>query len=479
TTFTVCDDQPKTPFYGLFIDKAGRVLVAGGYGAATGGLVRSSSDHGATWKTLAKNLGSIAYGIWGDPEAKYLFVTGSGTLSTSTEGGEWATAPTDSAGGGSMALGPDDAPFVPNDFATFVYGNSETGTFFLTGGGISRGDAFRPDTKPAWTLSAQAPSFEAAVTTGGGHWVGVGESGKITRSADDGKTWTTVSKDVLADGDEIVDVRSDGAAIYMLRRARFLRSDDGGNTFAALGKETLPDITMRPRDYPTFAADHAVLLLPRPAKNVVVRSTDHGATFREVPLQVTPGQVVLHIWSGNSGTFYASGSGGALFRSRDEGATFSALKISTKDDLAAGVVQDHDVYLVGKSEAPGSGEAFHSSNDGDTWTSATLGLEPIGIGVSGDNVYVVDSSGQVARSSNKGHTWKKTVNLACSDVTGLVVSDARIDILGLPGRLYTSTDLGVTFTMKPLPAYVELLFPDAHGGLFAAGDRFPQLLHFF
>ncbi|MGH7285179.1 MAG: WD40/YVTN/BNR-like repeat-containing protein, partial [Polyangiaceae bacterium] len=135
TDLAVCDDLPNQPFYGLFIDKSGRVFAAGGYQGALGGIVRRSSDHGATWKTVGQHLGSIAYGIWGDADGKRLFATGSSSLYSSSDGGvSWITTPVPIARGGSMMLGTGDAPYVPNDFSTFVFGSADTGTFFVAGG---------------------------------------------------------------------------------------------------------------------------------------------------------------------------------------------------------------------------------------------------------------------------------------------------------------------------------------------------------
>lgn len=478
TDLATCDDLANEPFYGLFIDKSGRVFAAGGYQGTLGGIVRSSPDHGATWKTIGQHLDGIVYGIWGDADGKRLFATGTSSLFTSTNGGaSWTTTAAPMSGGGSMTLGTGDAPYVPNDFSTFIFGSAETGTFFVAGGSAMRGEAFRPYLSP---IAEPAVGFYAAVATPGGHWVGVGGNGNIARSIDDGKTWSQISKDNLPKGDAFVDIRSDGLTVYMLRQSLFLRSDDGGRTFAPLDPQDVNEHPVSTRDLVSFAADPTAVLLPRPAKKVIARSTDRGATFQEIPIRVGTGQDVRHVWRGESGSFYASGAAGALFRSKDEGATFAPLSIKTKDDLAAGVAQNRDVYLVGKSSDVGRGEAFHSGNDGGTWTSTALDFEPYGVGAFGADVYVVGRYGQVARSSDKGASFTKTVNLDCGDVTGFVVQDGRVSITCGEGHLYTSTDRGAMFSMKPLPAQVELLFPDGHGGLFAASDRgWSQLLHYF
>ena len=479
----VCDDVPALPFYGLFVAKAGRVFVAGGYNGKLGGVVRSTSDHGATWKTLGDHLGEIAYGIWGDPDGKRLFAATPGSLYRSSDSGaSWSPSPVPMMGGGSMALGDGDAPYVPNDFATSIHGSTDSGTFFIQGGGVMRGKEYG-STLEGFSAKAGAPRFHAAVTTGNGHWIGVGDTGGITRSVDDGKSWTVVSKNDLPGDGAFVDIVAQNSATYVLRDAALLRSDDGAKTFTMIEKEDAsddhPNVT---RDFVSFAVDASVVLLPRPKRNVIARSTDRGTTFSEIPLQLGPGQKVLHVVAGNAGMFYASGAAGALLRSRDEGATFARLPLKTKDLLAAPAVSNHDVYVTGTSTAVyAGGDIFHSRDDGDTWsTVAIANFDPFGIAVAGADVYAVDRYGDFMRSIDDGANWTKIADLDCGDVQGFVVQDQKIFVACGSGRLFTSTDRGATFVMKPMLAQLELLFSDAHGGLFAASDRgWPQLIHYF
>ena len=474
---SVCDDQPTVPFYGVFVGKNGHIFAAAGYQGAAGGRVRGSSDHGATWKTLGQNLGTIVYGIWGDPSGQRLVATGSGEIySSSDSGSTWRTTPALAMSGGSMMLGTGDAPYVPNDFASWIFGNPETGTVLITGGGMQRGSNSQSPLKVKYI---DGVSLEAAVATGGGHWVGVGDSGRITRSTDDGLTWSQISKDVLTEGDAFVDIESDGHSVFVLRKRRFWRSDDGGATFIPLGAEVLADLPITPRDFVSFAVDSSAVLIPRPAAKTIARSVDRGLTFKEISLKLGSGQTVAHVWNGPPGIVYASGTGGALFRSQDDGLSFAPLALGSGDNLAAGYARDHDVYLVGAAAA-GSGHAFHSADDGKTWTTVPLDLEPYGIGVAGTDIYVVSRYGKIVRSRDSGKTWAITVDLDCGDVTGLVTQNARIDLICGDGHLFTSTDHAATFKKEPVAAQVELLFPDAHGGLLAASSRgYSQYLHFF
>jgi photosystem II stability/assembly factor-like uncharacterized protein len=475
----VCDDLPKQPFYSMFVDANGRVLVAGGYQGTDGGIVRASTDHGATWRTIAKHLGTIAYGIFGDASGAHIIVTSSGESHASSDGGKtWTTAPAAMMGGGSMMLGTGDAPYVPNDFDSFVFG-ADNGTFFVTSGGVARGENFVVKAAVPLTSTDRSTGFEAAVTTGNGHWIGVGDSGRITRSIDDGKTWKLISSDALPEGEAFENIRADAQSIFVLRRARLLRSDDAGKTFQDLGVEDGPDSTISARDLPSMAIDDKVLLIPRPKKNAIARSTDRGKTFTEIPIALAPKQNVLHVWNAGSGVFYGTGASGALFQSTDEGATFNALKLDTRQDLEAGVARGHDVFVVGTASGS-SGGFFHSADDGKTWTSTGLDFDPFGIATSGSDLFVVSRYGIVVRSSDQGASWKKTVDLDCGDVSGLVAQDAHVFIACSGGNLFTSINRGATFEKESIPADVELLFSDGHAGLLAASSRGrSQLLHYF
>jgi photosystem II stability/assembly factor-like uncharacterized protein len=476
----VCDDEPYTPFYSLFVDRSGRVFVAGGYQGKAGGVVRATFDHGATWKTLGQHLGTIAYGMFGDADGKRLMATSPGEVHSSMDGGAtWKTSPASMMSGGSMMLGKDDAPYIPNDFDVFISGAPDTGTFFVTARGVLRGENFQATTATLLSTTDWSIGFDAAVTTGNGHWIGVGGTGRINRSTDDGKTWSHISKDVLKEGDQFVDIESDARSIFMLRRALFLRSDDNGATFVSLGKEDAPDIQISTRDYVSFAVDHDVVVLPRPKHNAIARSTDRGKTFTEMSPKLAAGQTVVHVWNGGSGVFYGSGAAGAVLRSQDNGLTFTSLSVDPTQDFAAGIANGHDVYLVGSSSAS-TGGFFHSSDDGKTWKTVPLDFQPYGVRAAGTDLYVVDRYGKFVRSTDQGQSWTRTVDLNCGDVSGFIVQDTHIFVACNSGSLFTSTDRGATFEKKPIAADVELVFSDGHAGLYAASARgFTQLLHYF
>jgi photosystem II stability/assembly factor-like uncharacterized protein len=219
--------------------------------------------------------------------------------------------------------------------------------------------------------------------------------------------------------------------------------------------------------------------MPRPTARSIGRSTDRGATFSETPIRLVGAQNVTHVWSGSAHQFFASGKSGALFRSQDDGATFTPLDLASHDDLAAGYAHDHEIVLSGTSAAA-TGHVFHSTDDGKTWTTTPLDLEPFGIGVAGADIYVVGRYGKIAHSKDAGNTWAMATDLDCGDVTGLVTQRARIDLACGDGLLFTSTDRAATFQKTPIAADVELLFSDGATGLLATSARgFPQLLHFY
>jgi len=379
-SFTVCDEQAATPFYGLFIDETGRVFVAGGYDGADGGIVRRSTDHGKSWTTLARNLGHIVYGVWGDPRGGKLVATGSGELWTSDNGGTaWTKAPTGAfpVRGGNMILGPEDAPYYPNAFSSSIVGDAQSGTLLIQGTS-ARGTHF------GLTGATGVDVYiETAAPTGKGHWVALANS-DIRRSTDDGASWTDTSVDPLASGHGFIDIESDASSVFVLQNAGIAESDDGGASFRRLASF---DTTSDWKDRTTMAFDAAAVVVPRP--DGVGRSTDHGATFADVKLPLTGAQAIRHVWRGGSGEFYASGTAGALFRSKDEGASFAPLTVPADDDLVAGATLGHDIYSIQRARVCGGfcpDTILHSPDDGRHWQASPLTFEALALRVAGSDL---------------------------------------------------------------------------------------------
>ncbi len=166
-TFVLCNDQPRTPYYGVFIDSTGAVYVAGGYGGSDGGLVRHSSDHGRTWGTLGRHLGDIAYGVWGDSNGKRLIVTGRNEISATSDGGAtWSTTLGSGFGnGGSMLLGKVDAPYVPDSSSVLsIDPSSHVGREGASSLPASRRVASERDTSRVDDLSSPPSAMRASVS---------------------------------------------------------------------------------------------------------------------------------------------------------------------------------------------------------------------------------------------------------------------------------------------------------------------------
>jgi len=477
-TVRVCDER-KTPIYGLHVLPTGGAWVAGGNGGVEGGVVRESLDQGQTWRTVGSHLGSLLYGVWGDAAGARLVATGSDEIVTrATAGGRWASAAPLMQGGGSMMLGPDDAPFVRNDFWVGVTGNPRTGTYLTLGSGPARGDGFSPSTHEISRCTTCTGQFRGATTTTSGTWLAVGWEGAIVRSTDDAATWQAASSNVLGDGRGFAALRSDGHHLFVLQGTRMMRSDDEARTFVTLGAltaEELPTTVVSTADLGTFAVDEQVLLVPRPGHGAIARSTDLGVTFADVPVPHDAGHAVTHVWSNGDGVFYASGAGGSMLRTLDRGATWSRLTIATSDDLVTGWSYGREVYTLSTV-----GHVFRSRDGGDSWKARAFTRPLLAVtGASADEVLVIGRDGNAYRSVDHGETWVPGGDIH-RDVRGVVFQAGRLTLSTLDDdHLYVSLDHGKTFQKELAPMRDALLFPDGAGGLYLARENgFSGLMRF-
>ena len=479
-TLRVCDER-ATPLYALFVSPTGTVWVAGGNRGTEGGVVRESLDQGATWRTIGSQLGTLVYGVWGDTEGKRLVATGASEVITSvTSGATWTPSTSICAGGGSMMLGPNDAPWVHNDFWKGVTGNPATGTYITLGGCAQRGTGFSPEARMITSCPSCGGAFRAATVTSAGTWISAGWEGAIARSVDDGATWEASAPNPLNQGHGIVAVRSDAGHLFVLLGNGMVRSDDGGQTFvplATLAAEELRTTEVSTADLASFAVDGPVVLVPRPGHGAVARSGDRGAAFAEVSLPLVAGQVVTHVWPGGAagdGVFYASGSHGALLRSRDRGAHWGTVSLGAEDDLRGGWSDGRDVYVVSAVS-----RVFHSGDGGEHWKPTPFERELLAVAASReDEVFVMGRDGDVFRSVDRGETWVPGARLGV-DVRGFVVENGRLYVsANEDDHLRTSTDHGATFAIEPSPMRGGLLFPDGKDGVYIARENgFSGLAH--
>lgn len=203
----------------------GTLVVGASFWNANGGaIVFVSTDNGATW--LSRSIG------WTE-----------GTLTTlqdvATDGsGNWVVVGT---------LG--QVSTSANDGTSWTLRASVGSTFNAvttnkTGAWVGVGNSFiatSTNNGSNWTTrTAPSAVYFDVETDGAGVWIAVGNNGVISRSTDNGVTWTAVTSGTSA---SVVRVATDGAGVWVaVGSFGYLRSADNGLTWSLISSTTQQNV---------------------------------------------------------------------------------------------------------------------------------------------------------------------------------------------------------------------------------------------
>ncbi|MBK7825768.1 YCF48-related protein [Nannocystis sp.] len=114
-----------------------------------------------------------------------------------------------------------------------------------------------------------------------------------------------------------------------------------------------------------ITGDDAGLVLAVGVHGTILRSDDHGQSWREV---ASPSASHLAAaWRSPQGSLFAAGSDGTILRSRDRGLTWHARTSGTPHWLRHLAGNPHEILAAGDH-----GTILRSRDDGDTWTSVAM-----------------------------------------------------------------------------------------------------------
>ena len=261
-------------------------------------------------------------------------------------------------------------------------------------------------------------------------------------STDGGATFRTRSrlrgKNAIRDFPGIVVLPTRPAATVLLVehwtdstvRSRYLRSTDGGRTWAT--PETRPKLINSVTAVPGSAT---VLYMTAASTSGfgtwLYRSRDAGATWelstrRKLPGDDDDARLVLNPWRPDDmlleGGFFDQG----VFRSRDRGAHWER----TLSGYVSSIVVDraHPGVIYGASEAG----IVRSSDLGRTWITSNAGIrnaEVRGVSIRGGRIYVNGQlgTGQVATSTDGGASWSTVPTGELFVLNGVRASAVAVD----------------------------------------------------
>jgi Fibronectin type III domain/Divergent InlB B-repeat domain len=406
------------PVNGLAVNEDGIVFAAAANFGSGGGLVRRSSDHGATWTDASSGLpqGEEGAGVSSILVDGSVLYAGTQGVYTSVDGGDSWNSMNDGLPVGTsataLAVGPDHAVYA---------GISEQGIWRFDQSDQAWSDASDglPPEDPAYgqgTINATALVVDPLTPTT--LYAAVGRHG-VYRSISDPPSWSPIDTGLpswsgffsLAIDPEAPSRLYAGSATEGL-----YRTVDGGTTWegadAGLYANTARDIAVDPVDPSIMYA----------AGGDLFRSTDRGMTWQVVnargecrctyflTVAVDPHDHSI-VYAGGEGV---PGASPAVYRSNDGGDSWAPTSLlieplDSRHQLGTLTVDDAGTVWVGEAFA---GWVDWSQDGGETWNSAQVAVQQIrGIVAQApfvpggpETVYVADPT-DVFRSTDGGATW--------------------------------------------------------------------------
>ncbi len=262
----------------------------------------------------------------------------------------------------------------------------------------------------------------------------------IMTSDDSGRTWDHVPIFPFPMSVWCSALLPDGSILVGNERNGLLRSTDDGHTWqwwnAALGRA-------RPRVLAILPINSALTFMG--TDSAVLRSTDNGVTWSR-SLKVNEGvwSLVLH----PSGRLLAGCGAGVIYYSDDQGTNWTRLvnRVAGTDIQQMAVRRSGEIYA-----ATFQSGMFRSLDTGKTWKY--LGMKDtlcfaVLVGRGGD--VLVGTNGTVKRSTDKGDTWQN----AALGLSGQTINNFTVDSSGV---VYAATWYGIARTRLPSYASVESL----------------------
>ncbi len=269
--------------------------------------------------------------------------------------------------------------------------------FLLQGGGDSgtgpsRFDAIHTFDTADYHSLAFSPAADDAIL--------FGHHGGVQKSNDDGDSWTEVIDEAGRDAMNLVYDTFTPTTVYMAGHDVYYRSEDGGETWAAVDSN-LPGL-----DLHTFAASPTMKgrLYAVPVGFGLQVSDDGGRDWRLVSSDVPPGTAAIQELP--DGTLLLAAVDAGILRSGDGGKTWAA----SRQGIDTGVVFTIRAAPEGRRVYAGTSSGlFVSTDGGTTWNATALNdtlVLVIGMNPSDPlEVLVVNGEGRLYRSSDGGQTW--------------------------------------------------------------------------
>jgi photosystem II stability/assembly factor-like uncharacterized protein len=294
--------------------------------------------------------------------------------------------------------------------------------------------------------------------------------GNLFRTADGGRSFTdTGTSNTLA-----VDYASATRAVAVGFGGETHISDDGGASFAQLGARLEPVGALTRVRATSADVAHAV-----GDSGGLARTVDGGETW--VNVGVPTSATARDVWFPSASVGYVLDFGGGLFRTENGGDSWSILETDADaDETPNGVFapDGSDVFLIGPRGV------LRSSDSGETFERHTHRV------IRNRTLVEADQAGSdviffgpraIALSTNDGGTWRHIARPTRAEVVHVDFVSSRIGyVLETSGRVYFTRNRGQSWTEPIGVGYTNgtrLAFGDRRNGWLALRSSHPTVLH--
>lgn len=317
-----------------------------------------------------------------------------------------------------------------------------------------------------WSQQSPVPPYEnlwALDFVGTSVWT-AGNAGAVARSDDRGVTWRNAGS---APGGAVlnaIDFVSATRGWTVGNGGAILRSDDGGgNWFAQTSGVTdaLRGVSFVDASTGWVVGDAGVILA----------TTDGGTTWTRQTSGLTTALFAVHFVNATTG--WAVGAGGRILKTADGGRVWLPQTSGTTLDIRAVRFLD-----VNTGWAVGHTYAYRTTNGGTTWGAyARSAIQYNAIfGTTANAVLIVGAGGRVETTTDGGLSWSVRTSGTTANLHALVFHDALNAVtVGANGLVLTSANGGSTWIERrggTVDNLRDVFFADAtHGWAVGAAGR--------
>lgn len=439
--------SPQSPM-GLDALDANRAIAVGVEAPTTTGVVKITTDGGATWTDIASNPGLPAQSwymdaAWTSPNVLWL-KSSFGTWRSTDTGATW-----------TQVRGPDSSSRIDARSDTeAAIAETYGGMAVTTDGGATW--TTRTSAQTGMSQLARSSFATASVI------VAAGQSEQVVRSADTGSTWTAIDP-----GKPLWESAARGTAsgndVWIVGRAgRAGHTFDAGASWAWLG--TIPGMST---GEDVVVNDTIVTAV---GSGGVIRTTSDGGATWQAPASGTT-QTFNSVASATGDVILAVGGGGVIRRSIDHGASWTTVPSGTGASLVEVSTSDDQVFAIVRSS---SKSVLVSTDRGLTWTDRPVtgaGFNLTGVSIAADGSMWVSTGrtqpalAEMWKSVDNGVTWTRLADPAGGgSLWAPNAQSSNVAWVLSEVWIYRTTDGGATWTQisstRPQNQLVRLLALD-------------------